>query len=348
MHTPFLWNAIKKPIIGLSPMDGITDPAFRYVIDSLGHPSVLFTEFVSSEGLSRGIIQLTQTFSHHTTTTPLIGQLFGATPDSLYLSTILLCAIGMDGIDINMGCPNHHITKSGGGAALIKTPDLAKKLILKTKEACRDWANGIKLSDLDIPKKFHQYMLSQFKNDVDRKRTLLPVSVKTRIGLEIPDTVHWISHLLEADPSAITLHGRTLVQMYEGTADWEEIGKAAELAKKTSTLLLGNGDITSKKDAEEKAQTYTPDGVLIGRGAWGNPWVFTDRVPTIEDRINGALVHCDAFLAYTPHENVLSLRKHIAWYCKGFPNATDVRTQIMQLSTIDEIKEFLKNLKIKN
>lgn len=340
------WKTLKKPIIGLAPMDGVTDPAFRFIIDSIGHPDILFTEFVSSEGLSRGILSLTRTFRHHESKTPLIGQIFGGEPTSMYCSAVILCAIGMDGIDINMGCPNRHITKSGGGAALMQTPDMAKKIIRHVRQACTDWKNGIKLHDLDMPSRFTRFLQMNFANGWNRKRAAIPVSVKTRIGFDKPDTVPWIHTLLEEEPDAITLHGRTLIQMYEGRADWHEIQKAAALARKTNTVFLGNGDIISYEDAQEHIR-FSPDGVLIGRSSWGNPWVFTKHSkPSIKEKIRAALLHCDAFMELTPKDHVLSLRKHMAWYLKGFPNATDIRTCIMKCETLEEIKTFLQSLSL--
>jgi len=132
------WQTIKKPIIGLAPMDGITDPAFRAIVDEVGHPDVLYTEFVSAEGLCRNPSRLLRTFTAHKTNTPLIGQLFGADPIAMQeASAILFEKTSVNGIDINMGCPNRRVANHNGGAGLIKTPKKAIQLINAVKQAIK-------------------------------------------------------------------------------------------------------------------------------------------------------------------------------------------------------------------
>ena len=309
------WQTIKKPIIGLAPMDGITDPAFRAIVDEVGHPDVLYTEFVSAEGLCRNPSRLLRTFTAHKTNTPLIGQLFGADPIAMQeASAILFEKTSVNGIDINMGCPNRRVANHNGGAGLIKTPKKAIQLINAVKQA-------IKLSNKPIG-----------------------ISIKTRIGYDSIITESWIRTLLEAEPEAIALHGRTLKQLYTGVANWEEIHKAAVLAKKTNTLLLGNGDIQSLQDAKNHIKTHTPDGVLIGRAALGNPWVFQNSTPDVKTRIQTAIRHVQLFIELTPNANPLSLRKHLAWYIKGFPDASSIREHIMKLTTVKEALDFLSSL----
>lgn len=313
---PSFWQSLPRPIIGLAPMDGVTDPAFRAVVDQIGHPSVLYTEFISADGFIRGIHRLERTLTHHQTQTPLVVQLFSANPDAVYQAVKRLGESYPDiqGVDINMGCPNKHIVAKSGGASLIKNPKLARVIIRKAKQAA---------SELDRP---------------------FPISVKTRIGYTRPQTTAWISTLLEEKPAVIALHGRTVTQEYQGHADWEEIGKAALLTKKTNTLLLGNGDIHSYEEAKEMSLRSAPDGVLIGRAAWGNPWIFTGQPASREMKLAAILSHCAWFQALTPQENPLSLRKHISWYIKGFSNASAIRQHIMLLSTIEEMEAYISSL----
>lgn len=309
------WKIIKKPIIGLAPMDGITDPAFRAIVDEVGHPSLLYTEFVSAEGLCRNPKRLLRTFTSHKTSTPLIGQLFGSDPSAMQEATaILLEKTTVNGIDINMGCPNRRVSAHGGGAGLIKRPKVAKQLIRAVRET-------IKLSKKPIG-----------------------ISVKTRIGYEDIVTESWIGTLLEEEPDTIALHGRTLKQLYSGKANWEEIHKAAVLASATKTLLLGNGDIQSLQDAHEHIKVHTPDGVLIGRATFGNPWVFQNTVPDVKTRIEAAIRHIQLFNELTPDANPLSLRKHLGWYVKGFPHASSVREHLMKLTTAKDALDFLSSL----
>lgn len=304
------WQTLPRPILGLSPMDGITDPAFRAVVDGLGHPGILYTEFISADGFIRHIPRVRRTLVTHETDTPMIVQLFSANPNAVYEAVKMLAPYPFAGVDINMGCPNKHIVAKSGGASLIKNPKLAAEIIRAAKKAA---------SELDNP---------------------LPISVKTRIGYDKPDTTEWISTLLEEEPAAIALHGRTVRQEYGGKADWEEIGQAAALAEKTKTLLLGNGDIASYDEALEKSEHYTPDGVLIGRAALGNPWIFTGKTPTLSMKLTAIRTHCRWFRNLTPEENPLSLRKHLSWYVRGFPNASAVRQTIMTMSNVTEMEAY--------
>jgi nifR3 family TIM-barrel protein len=309
------WHTLRKPILGLAPMDGITDPAFRAVVDDIGHPSVLYSEFVSAEGLNRNFKRLLRIFMTHQTATPFVGQLFGA--DAIAMeeaASILLEKTFVSGIDINMGCPNRHVTGSGGGAALIFNPKLARKLIQAVRKA------------------------------VTQSKKPIGISVKTRLGIDSVVTESWIPNLLEEQPDAIALHGRTLKQLFTGHADWNEIHKAARIAQKTKTLLLGNGDISSFPCAQEHIKKYSPDGILIGRATFGNPWIFQNISPDLRTRIHTAIHHIHLFHALTPDGNPLSLRKHLAWYIKGFPDASLIRQKIIKLSTTKQMLDFLSSL----
>lgn len=309
------WSKLSKPIIGMAPMDGVTDAPFRAVTDGIGHPTVLYTEFVSAEGFRRHPEKLKIRFASHSTTTPLVVQFFTAKPDELAKAIHALSDIPLSGIDINMGCPNNHVVHHGGGAGLIKTPAIAVKLIRAAKKAVDDMGKS------------------------------WPVSIKTRIGYDAVVTNDWISLLLAEKPAVIALHGRTLKQMYLGSANWDEIALAGKLAHQTETLLLGNGDIRTHEDALTKAKTYSPDGVLIGRGALGNPWIFSGNIPTAEERIDTALLHCGWYEKFFGGAYVLPLRKHLAWYVKGFANAADMRSRLVHVQSIDEARTILKEIK---
>ncbi|HRN71050.1 MAG TPA: tRNA-dihydrouridine synthase, partial [Candidatus Woesebacteria bacterium] len=174
-------------------------------------------------------------------------------------------------------------------------------------------------------------------------RKLLPVSIKTRIGYDEIVTEDWISNLLEAEPANISIHGRTLIQMYTGLANWKEIGKAAKIIKKTNTSVLGNGDVKSIQEAKEKAKQYNLDGVLIGRASFGNPWLFKEYEPTNEERIKVAIEHCKTFAEMTPELHFLSLRKHLAWYTKGIPGSNELRTKLMTVQNVEDVKKILQN-----
>jgi len=315
-----MWLSLKKPIIGLAPMDGITDPAFRYMVDKYGHADILFTEFVSAAALSQRRSRVFSSLIKHQTNTPIVLQLFGNNPDDFYKAAIYAAGLGFSGIDINMGCPDRNISRKGGGAGLIKQPNLAKEIISAVKQAIKD--SGNRLSNKPLP---------------------IPVSVKTRIGYDTVITESWISNLLEAKPNAITVHGRTLKQLYHGKADWREIAKAGKLCKKENVVILGSGDVKSVSDAENKYLKYNIDGVLIGRAALGNPWIFSGHVPSLLKRKNIIIEHCQKFMDLTPENNFLALRKHLVWYTKGFFKAAQFRNQLMKVKSLKDVKLIMEN-----
>lgn len=341
MHASF-WKTLKKPIIGLSPMDGVTDAAFRYIVDVIGHPHILFTEFTSVEGIAHGATKLLSAFTHHKTETPTVAQIFGSHPDDFYQASFVVAAMGFDGIDINMGCPDRSVTHRGGGAGLILKPALAKKIIRTVKTAMNDWSNGTSIEAVGLPRPIIDYVKNYVTDHrIPTNQQPLPVSVKTRIGYDHAVTEEWIGHLLETEPVAITIHGRTLKQMYAGKSDWEEIGRAAQLIGKTETLVLGNGDVKSVKEAREKSKVYHLDGVLIGRASLGNPWIFSGRIPTKKERLDTAFHQCEMFIKLTPGLHFLSLRKHLTWYMKGFEGSHELRARLMTVVNMEDVKKIL-------
>lgn len=322
-------------------MDGVTDAAFRYMVDTIGHPSVLFTEFTSVEGIMHGVVKLLSAFTYHKTRTPTVAQIFGSHPEDFYAATFAVCEMGFDGVDINMGCPDRSVALKGGGAGLILKPKTAQKIVTATKKAVADWIKGKKIEDTGLPEEVIRYVKEYKKRfQINKLRQLIPVTVKTRIGYDHAVTEDWISNLLEIEPVAISIHGRTLRQMYTGFADWDEIGKAARLIRKTQTLVLGNGDVKSVEDGRKKSKEYGLDGVLIGRAAFGNPWLFDEKIPSRLERISAAIKQCEHFMELTPEGHFLSLRKHLAWYMKGFEGSHELRARLMAVKTLDDVKQI--------
>lgn len=338
-----IWENLKTPIIALSPMDGVTDAAFRCMIDKHGKPDILITEFTSVEGVSHGAVSLLNAFIYHKTDTPTIAQIYGCDLESFYKTTFVVCEMGFDALDINMGCPDAAVARRGGGAGLIRTPKLAQDIIKTVKQAIKDWSEGQLIENVVNKERIVDFVKEyNVKNNIIPERKIIPVSVKTRIGYDDIVTETWISHLLEMEPAAISLHGRTLKQMYTGFANWDEIGKAAELARKTKTLLLGNGDIKTITEAHEKIKTYNTHGALIGRATFGNPWLFQNYEPTAKERLELAIDHCKMFETLTPDGHFLSMRKHLAWYCKGFDGAAEVRAALMHVKNVSEVESIMQ------
>jgi len=339
---PFLFN-LTKPMVGLAPIDGVTDTAYRQIVDKYSKPSIMFTEFIPVEGIFRGAVKLLHAFHSHKTNVPVIGQVFGVELNSFYNAFFVVAEMGLQGIDINMGCPDRSIIKRGGGAALIQNSIHAQNIIKVIKNAKKDWIEGKTIKETQLTSDIKQYVSDYQKNHkINIQKKSFTISVKTRLGYLVPETNNWISQLLEEEPDLITLHGRTLKQMYTGKADWEEIEQAAHLCKKTNTLIFGNGDIDSMQQAKEHIDTYKVDGVLVGRAVFGNPWFFSDHNPTLKEKFTVMLEHAQLFVKYRQNLGIAPLRKHFCWYCNGFPEYRKVREKLMKANTIHEVKNIVE------
>jgi tRNA-dihydrouridine synthase B len=339
------WTKLKRPIVGLSPMDGVTDAAFRYMAAKTGKPSVIYTEFVNVEGLARGAVSMLDHFIFNKIERPIVAQIYGIETESFYKVALMACYLGFDGIDINMGCPANKVARRNSGAGLIRVPKQAKKIIRTVKQATKDWSEGMTLKEAGIRPKIINKFTESADSYPSKKRKELPVSVKTRTGIDQIIAEDWIKELLEEEPAAIALHGRTLKQMYSGEANWEVIGKVAKIVKKTNTLFLGNGDIQSLEDARQKCKQYGTDGALVGRATCGNPWFFSDIEPTIKERFKAALDHARCFEEMSMKNAFFAMRKHLAWYCRGFDGARELRKELMQTNSSEEVEKVLKDFK---
>ena len=329
------WKTLPRPIMGLSPMDGVTDAPFRAIQARHGNPSVIFTEFTAVEGLRAGAVRLLEDFRYSGLERPVVAQLYGADPQAFFGAAVIACALGFDGIDINMGCPAKSVTHRGAGAGLIRDPERAAEIIRQTKRGAHAWAEGISLQEAGVAETVQKAVT------VVGKRTERPVSVKTRTGYASPEISTWIPHLLEQGIAALTLHGRTLKQLYSGQADWGLIGQAATYAQGYGTAFLGNGDVGSLEDATEKTTEYGLDGVLVGRSAMGNPWLFRGREGTENERRDVALEHARLHFETYGEPGFVRIRKHLLDYTKGLPNAKELRGRLARVSTVHEVEELL-------
>jgi nifR3 family TIM-barrel protein len=334
------WKAAPRPIIGLSPMDGVTDAAFRFMTAKYGKPGVMYTEFVSAEGLASGAVKLLEHLKYGESERPILAQIFGSNPEAFYKAAVLISALGFDGLDINMGCPARNVSEHGGGAALIKNPELALQLVQSAKEGIGAWAGGISLEAAGISPE----IISNIKALNDAKRRQIPVSVKTRIGYDKDIAEFWADKLAEAKPDAVCFHGRTLKQMYSGAADWDAISRAAAVFKKADIVTLGNGDVKNISEAKEKAASFGVGGVLIGRAAMGNPWLFSEHLPTPQEKLDAAVEHAQRFERMLPNRSFMHMRKHLGWYAAGFTGAKELRTALMQsdVKSAEKVHEIIR------
>ena len=322
-------------------MDGVTDTSMRAITARYGRPAVTLTEFVPVEALVYATEKFMIDLQYSEEERPVVAQFYGKDPHLFYQAAVVAGALGFDGVDVNMGCPAKSVTQRGCGAALIENPTLAKEIVRAVQAGAAAWANGCSVDALELPPK----ALAVVKRWLDRRggapdgtaRKLLPVSVKTRLGVSNVVVEDWIKHLMEVEPAAVTIHGRTLKQLYGGEANWEAIGRAARLAAGSGTRILGNGDVKSLAEAQQRAEQYGTDGVLIGRAAIGNPWVFTAEGATLRDRFRVAMEHVRALVAGLEHtgepRHFVRIRRHLHRYCRGFPGAAELRKALMLAPT---------------
>ena len=333
----------RKPLIALSPMDGITDEVYRQIQISVKKPDLLFTEFVSAEGISRGGVKLYDQLLFQSNERPIVGQLFGKDPESFYKSAIILSYLGFDGIDINMGCPAKTVTQHGSGAALIEKPQLASDIINSVKKGVSDYLSGkVTIDDLDLKKASLDIIQRnlRFSNYKPTLKIDPTISVKTRLGINTPVIDTWIPFLLKHDLDFLTLHGRTLKQAYSGQADWQLISLASDMARKSHTHFFGNGDITSLSQALEYIEKYHLKGVHIGRASMGNPWIFGTEIPSLKQKFSTMLFHAQLFRDIFPQRRFDSLRKHFLLYTTGHPRAKQLRAQLVRITDIQGLLDL--------
>ncbi|PIR20403.1 MAG: hypothetical protein COV45_06420 [Deltaproteobacteria bacterium CG11_big_fil_rev_8_21_14_0_20_47_16] len=351
------WHTLRRPIIGLSPMDGVTDAPFRYVTAKHGRPDVMFTEFVPVEAVTHNAVKVMTDFLYSEIERPVVAQIYGAEPESFYKVTHVVCELGFDGVDINMGCPAKSVVHGGCGAGLIRTPDRAKAIIRATQQAVKDWSEGSTLERVGIPKDIIKWVRERPRASA---RKQIPVTVKTRIGYSENTITDWVKHLLETEPVVISIHGRTLKQMYKGEADWDAIAAAAEIIHQTPTLVLGNGDVKSAADATQKIRASGVDGVLIGRAAYGNPWIFTQkddiRRAVVEgqlperrwveshESLDVMLEHARLFGEMRSNLKYVAMRKHFAWYAQWIPELRVRKKELMQINSYEELSKMCESI----
>lgn len=358
------WQTLPQPIIGLSPMDGVTDAAFRLAVARQGVPDVTFTEFTSVGDVCRGPDFLLSTLIYHEVERPVVAQLYGKHPDLFYQAAQAVCELGFDGLDINMGCPSKNVASSGSGAALIKTPDLARAIMRAARQGILDWANGTTLAQAGVKssrRDLIQAMNVRRNGQPSPPRRVIPLSVKTRLGYDSVVVEPWIGHLLEEQPVVISIHGRTLQQMYKGEADWRAIERAASIVRGTATLLLGNGDVQSLGDVVRRVRESGVHGVLVGRGVLGSPWFFRNKTLArqaargdasetmrslddaigLTDRFRVMVEHARLFESLEKPDRFPHIRKHLGWYCKGFPHAAAMRAQMVRARSSADVERIV-------
>jgi tRNA-dihydrouridine synthase B len=347
------FHNLTTPVISLAPMDGVTDAAYRFIAKKYGDPDLTFTEFTNVIGLCRGADRLFLDFDYHDIERPAIAQVFGNDPEYFYHAAKIVVALGFDGIDINMGCPARNVAEKGSGAGLIRFPQVAKEIVRLVKKGVADYFQDLELTGVaeNVPGLIVEANAKRAEFDHEKQKASFTVSVKTRVGYDSVIIDEWIKHLTEVEPDWITVHGRTLKQLYSGQADWDAIATAVE---NTHIPVFANGDITNANTAVDVLKHTKAQGVMIGRGSYGNPWIFrakdqikelknpvSDYIPSHEEKIQAILEHTQLHWDLKGEKAFVQMRKNLAWYINSIPNASALRIQLMQAPNPEAVRHLI-------
>ena len=321
------WKKLQKPFFVLAPLADVTDAAFRRLIakysahdrndGSVGGPDIMWTEFVSADGLMlaphEGKKKLFKDLEYSEEERPIVAQLFSSVPEHMEKAAGLCKELGFDGVDINMGCPHRPIEKQGCGSAMMKNPENAITVIKAAMKGAKD----------------------------------LPVSVKTRLGYNKDELETWLPALLSTELAAVTIHARTRREMSKVPARWDRVARAVEIrdAQKSNTLIIGNGDVVTLAEAREKADASGADGVMLGRAIFGNLWLFHPEKDianvSLEERLSVMVEHTKLFEELLPHKNFAIMKKHYKAYVQGFDGAKELRGNLMEARNAMEVSQIV-------
>lgn len=321
MRMKTFWNTLPKPFLALAPMAGVTDGAFRSLCKEYG-ADVVYTEFVSVDAIVHENKKTMDMLRFDEFEQPVVMQLFGKNPEHFEHAARIVSRLGVAGIDINFGCPAYKVVKNGGGVHLMRTPELCAEILSATKHGAGS----------------------------------TPVSIKCRSSIQSEDKTRTYTALdliraMRADmPNAIMLHARTYEQPFDGEP---QHGMYEAVREMYNGVLIANGGINAPEDAKKLIDEYGAhfDGIGIARGAMGKPWIF-DQIksylktgsyaePTWEQKKKVILKHAKLALAHKDKHGLIELRKHLAWYVSGIPNASALRQELVCIERIDEIERIL-------
>lgn len=305
----------------LAPMEDVSDPPFRYLCKQHG-VDMMYTEFISSEGLIRDAAKSVQKLDIFEYERPIGIQIFGSEIDSMVEATKIATLARPDLIDINYGCPVKKVACKGAGAGILTNPE---KMVAMTKAIV--------------------------------EATHLPVTVKTRLGWDdkTKNIVNVAERLQDVGIKALSIHGRTRVQLYKGEADWTLIGEVKNNPR-MQIPIFGNGDIDGPEKAKEYKDRYGVDGLMIGRASIGYPWVFREikhylntgelmAGPTFQERLEACRVHLEKSIQWKGHNlGLIEMRRHYSNYFKGLPDFKEYRSRLVQSMDLTEVEQTLREV----
>ncbi|MEK5439145.1 MULTISPECIES: tRNA dihydrouridine synthase [Paenibacillus] len=312
------WLDLPKPFFILAPMEDVTDVVFRHVVSAAAKPDVFFTEFANTEYYCHPKVKVKESVLSRLKFTedeqPMVAHIWGNKPEYFEQMCMDMKKLGFRGIDINMGCPVKNVATNGKGAGLIRHPKVAAEIIQAAK------VGG------------------------------LPVSVKTRLGYtEIDEWREWLTHIFKQDIANLSIHLRTKKEMSKVDAHWELIPEIKQLRDEIApnTLLTINGDIPDRATGLKLVEQYGVDGVMIGRGIFKNPYAFEleSKEHSVEELLHLLLFHLDLHDKYSKeHEPRLfnPLRSFFKIYIRGFDGADELRNQLMETNSTDEVRRLVQ------
>lgn len=310
------WKDLPRPFFVLAPMEDVTNVVFRHVIKAAARPDVFFTEFTNTEAYCHpnGSIAVRGRLTYTEDEQPIVAHIWGDEPKYFEEMSFGMAKEGFSGIDINMGCPAHNVAPQGKGCGLIRRPEVAAEIIQAAK------AGG------------------------------LPVSVKTRLGYEkVEEWRPWLTHLFKQEISNLSIHLRTKVEMSKVPAHWELIPEIKKLRDEVApdTLLTINGDIQDRQKGMELAEKYEVDGIMIGRGVFKNPYAFSKVKfePTKKELLDLLHLHLDLHdeLGAIDNRPFQPLRRFFKIYVRDFKGASELRQQLMETNSTDEVRKILSD-----
>lgn len=367
-----IWEELQTPFFILAPMDDVTDTVFRRIIADTAAPDLLFTEFVNVDALqSAGRAATLPRLKFTDKERPIIAQIWGLNPENFYKSAKDIADMGYDGVDLNFGCPDKNVVRNGACSAFIlpENRSRAGEIIQAAREGLeaaarlsqRGAAQGeseernesYKVYDAvstaasqrsDVPRSTPRVSGSARKQgSTVQKPGPLPLSVKTRLGFKEIDMT-WFEFLFDQKLNALSIHGRTKVQLSEVPADWDKIGEVRKLRDSLSpaTKIIGNGDVLSRQQGLALAEKHGLDGIMIGRGIFQDPFVFAANSPwqTMEPQAKIALFKKHVQLFYEEWgqtKNSAILKKFAKVYISGFDGSKELRARIMEAKTYGQI-----------